>query len=382
MKKIDFIFISLTSWDWHFQREQHLASGFAKRGHKVLFIDSPISISSFIKDIKKKIGRKKLVRALDIFEIEKNLFLHSPVNIISARHKPQIQEILNKILIKNINRVIKKLNFKNVVIFASTPVADLFIDNIKKDLVCFDLIDEYKGYNSASLDLITSNLEKKLIKKSDIIFCTAHKLFTRTKTKHNKVYLVPNAVDIKKYKTVFPVKTNNKVPVIGFVGYLEPVIWNLNLLEYVIKQRHNYKFVFVGLYNKDAERFKKYINVQMTGRVNFNELINNLKKFDVCLIPFNKNELIECINPVKMYEYLATGKPIVSTNLTEPSKFSNLIYITDSKEEFVKKIDTVLIENDKKLAVERIKTASENNWDNRVEQILSIIANYQLMPEK
>jgi hypothetical protein len=376
MRNLNFVFLSLTSWDWHFQREQQLAVGFAKRGHRVLFIDSPISLSSFFKDVKNKRGEKKFLRIVDVYQIEKNLYLHSPVNVISARHKPDLQKILNKIHIININRIIRKLNLKKIIFFPSTPLAALFVDNIRKDLVCFDLIDEYRGYNPFNLDLNSSNLEKDLIRNSDIILCTAIKLYERTRNIHNNVHLIPNAVDIKKYENIFPVKTNNERPVIGFIGYLEPIIWDLELLEYTIRKLKNYEFVFVGLYNKDAEKFKKYSNVNMTGRISFHNLINNLKKFDVCLIPFNKNELIECINPVKMYEYLATGKPIVSTELPEPARYNDVIYIAKDKEEFVEKIEFALQEKDENLVKKRIQIAKENTWDKRVEEILNIIQRF------
>lgn len=366
--KFDFIFISLTSWDWHFQREQHLACNFAKRGHKVLYIDSPISISSLIQDLYRRKTFNRLKRIFNPIEVKKNLFVYSPIVFISARTKHTLQKISNYFLLSKIKKFIKRLNFNNIIYRTSTPIGEYFVGKLNEKLTCFDILDRYPKHQL---------LEEKLLKKADIVFCTS-KILLEEKKKFNKnIYLNENACEFRhfnKKSTFNPLGKiiNNNNPIIGFVGSLYEWV-DIDILEYIASIKSNLNLVLIGPYKNIFCKLNTYKNVYLLGRIPYESLPDYINKFDVCVIPFKVTNETDYINPVKMYEYLATGKPIVSTNLPEVRQYSDVIYIAEDKEDFVKKIELALKENNEELCRRRIQIAKENSWDKRVDDILEII---------
>jgi glycosyltransferase involved in cell wall biosynthesis len=105
------------------------------------------------------------------------------------------------------------------------------------------------------------------------------------------------------------------------------------------------------------------------------DLAGYLGYFDVCIIPFVLNDLIRNTNPVKFYEYISSGKPVVSVRLPELEVYSDICYLADTKEEFSNCIKKSL-EEESILKEKRMKVARENSWDERVEEILKLIYNH------
>jgi len=103
----------------------------------------------------------------------------------------------------------------------------------------------------------------------------------------------------------------------------------------------------------------------------YSELPKYLYDFNVCLIPFKNTQLIHATHPVKIYEYLAAGKPVVTTNLDELKPIADLCYIAKDKEDFLEKLDIALKENDNEHVQKRIKFASKNTWQDRFEILYS-----------
>lgn len=113
------------------------------------------------------------------------------------------------------------------------------------------------------------------------------------------------------------------------------------------------------------------------GIKDYRDLPGYLSCFDVCLIPFKINIVTESANPIKMWEYLATGKPIVSTAIPEVKKFEDIIYIGKNKYDFLNKVERALEEKGLDKIQKRILTAKQNDWNFRVEKIIDLIKNYR-----
>jgi glycosyltransferase involved in cell wall biosynthesis len=103
------------------------------------------------------------------------------------------------------------------------------------------------------------------------------------------------------------------------------------------------------------------------------EVPHYIKAFDVCFIPYAINEETDNLSPLKLYDFMATGRPIVTSNFSAAQEFSEVIYIADSKEHFVHHIETALVEVDNYLFHARRHAASLNTWENRVNQISGLI---------
>ena len=131
-----------------------------------------------------------------------------------------------------------------------------------------------------------------------------------------------------------------------------------------------WNFVLIGrIESARILELKSLPNVSLPGEIPYAELPARMAAFDVAVIPFVKIPLTLATNPLKLYEYLALGVPIVSTRLPEIEPFGELVYLSDSAEEFARSLELAAAERDPELRARRKAAAAENSWRARCEQL-------------
>ena len=165
-----------------------------------------------------------------------------------------------------------------------------------------------------------------------------------------------------------------KRPVIGFFGLLSEWV-DLELVRKVALQYPDATVLLVGRASADVSLFHDIPNVFVLGFRDFDALPAYLRIFDVCIIPFHLTELVDAVDPIKLREYLCAGKPVVTTNFREARKFSDLIYIGRSHDEFIQKVGCALMECDPCIVQKRISTVRDDDWPNKIRLISSIVFN-------
>ncbi|TLV02595.1 glycosyltransferase family protein [Dyadobacter luticola] len=226
--------------------------------------------------------------------------------------------------------------------------------------------------------------ENVLLRKSDIVFCTSRQLYVQSKKLNPNTFFVPNAADIthsqKALNEKLPlaaVLANIPKPVIGYFGNIERRM-DYVMLEAVIKLNPDKSFVFVGPSDKSyiPEWFFSAKNVFFTGSVPYSEMPAVIKGFDVALLPFKKDEVSATIFPLKLFEYLGAGKPLVSINFNDDLKefTGDTVPYCGDPESFSKAISDALNHDTEAKRKERIRVAADNTWEKRVEQIADLLA--------
>ncbi|ODS39747.1 MAG: hypothetical protein A7315_10550 [Candidatus Altiarchaeales archaeon WOR_SM1_79] len=124
-------------------------------------------------------------------------------------------------------------------------------------------------------------------------------------------------------------------------------------------------------FGSDTGKLKKFHNVHFLGEKQYSEIPRYLYWFDVCIIPFKLIPLIEATHPVKFFEYLSSGKPAVSVKLPELLPYKDLCYLAEDKEDFLKKIEMSLKEDDPEIKRMRIDFAKSNTWEDRYKTLAS-----------
>jgi glycosyltransferase involved in cell wall biosynthesis len=221
-----------------------------------------------------------------------------------------------------------------------------------------------------------------LLEKADLVTATADKLFQQAREKvEGRLILNPNAVDVMHFSRTIsePPKdiahiVDNKKPIIGYYGALAE--WfDYDLLKY-LAENTDYNYVMIGpdYDNSMHEHGLDLIsNIYILGPRKYEDLPCYLQFFDVAIIPFKINKITESTSPVKLFEYMAGGKPIVTTAMHECKKYKSVL-IAESKEDFIKKIEQAIkLKNSKEYIRLLEKEASENTWDARVKEILKSI---------
>jgi teichuronic acid biosynthesis glycosyltransferase TuaH len=369
-----------------------LAREFAKNNNKVYYIDYPFTTKDALraKGSESYEARKKAFKRINngILETDiPNLKIVVVPPLWSLHFLPEgkLYRILlrfnEKTIAKTINQIVEKEKIENFIYINSWvfhyPNVSKYIKSTLRIYHCIDplVMDYDKKHGILS--------EQELIKNSDMVICTSKKLQEEKKKFHPKTHFVSNAADIKhsilatnKNLPVHKAVSQFKKPVIGYFGSIEKRI-DYEMMKDVIEKNKDKNFVFAGPVAKEwvPASFLELENVHFIGRIPYDEMPSVLKCFDVAIIPFRKYEDSSTVFPMKLFEYLGAGKPVVSTDFNpDLENFTNdLVAYCSNAEEFSAAINKALKKDNEFLQQERIELASNHTWESRAAAIEELI---------
>lgn len=286
---------------------------------------------------------------------------------IEQKHPNGIEFLTDHLILANGMNVNDAISFarswypySKVGIYYSYPPQSPHIRSGNQDFVIFDSLDEpvhefahwLPDYESA-------------VRNADIVMTSSVSLYNRASQYRNDVVLVPNGCDYDHFaqiqNTTF--KTKNK-KVVGFVGAVATWLdWELiRMISYLPLV----ELVFVGpLYGLNSPLQRP--NIKYLGHVPYDQIPKKITEFDVCLIPFLLNDMTKGVNPIKFWEYLATGKPVISTALPEVLN-TGLATIIDHKN-----YATAQICDSYSDRINRMEYAKKNSWNERAKRMIEVI---------
>lgn len=380
----DIVCISSSNWDHPWGSKQQIMSRISL-GNRVLYVEYQASFFH--------IYRPFLTKRLSAFfgrlnKITDNLYIYTPPLCLLpfGYYIRFINKINQKILAIFILKQTKKLNFKNPILWVYVPLAIDLIKYFKKSMVIYHCIADFIYEKSSQIRKNTIRImEKELVNCADIIIAMTEGLRDRFKDLNPNVYYLPSAVDFEYFYKKFSEDSKSpedlkgiKKPILGMVGYLDATVTDLKLLEYLCVSRPDWSLVLIGPIFRDNSFFKalrKRDNVYYLGGKRHADIPSYIKFFDVCLVPYKKNNFMQNVSPLKLYEYLALGKPVVSTNFFKKDTYDGLIETADTKEDFLTCIEKLLLEEDSGRIKRRLDLARENSWDKRLETVSRLISN-------
>lgn len=229
----------------------------------------------------------------------------------------------------------------------------------------------------------------KIPDEFDKVFINNKTLKSKLYKNQNNIFFIPNGVDTKHYinykKTTNDIKNeidgkiknNANRKIVGYMGVISDDRVDYELCEYLIKSNPELLFIFAGpiLPGFPHEQLiNSYTNVKFIGTVYFEQLPYLFSKFNVCIIPHKLSDFIQSMDPKKLYEYLAAGKPIVTTPVSGTENFKDIIKITSDKVMFSKYIINSIHENSDDMIQIRQNIAAQHDWSFRFKEINDIIS--------
>lgn len=292
---------------------------------------------------------------------------------------------INNILIKRqCLAIIHRLKLSPYILWIGSPMAAVLPDLLEPMMTVYNPVDRYHAFSFVDADKILSS-EHKLAKKANVILCTSEAIKNDLLPFNSHTYNVSHGVDFRHFNSALSIREapedikRIKKPVLGYFGGLSERV-DYRILSALAEAFESATILLIGPRLTDMSRIEKYPNVHILGRKDLNDLPLYLKEFDVCLIPYHVNELMEGVDPIKLKEYFCTGKPVVSTDLPEVRKYGSLVYVGKDEQDFIAKVRAALDENNGRIKSLRIKKAKESDWAVKIEEISNVVQG--AMPER
>ena len=225
--------------------------------------------------------------------------------------------------------------------------------------------------------------ENELVAKSDLVICTSRMLYEEKLKQNKNTYFIPNAADITQSSKALDKAlalsihfSGLKRPVIGYAGSIERRI-DYALIKELTEANMDKSFVFAGPLMPEfvPEWFLNTANIYYIGRLPFEEMPGLIKGFDVAIIPFKKDAVSRTIFPLKLFEYLGAGKPVVASNFNPDLKdfTHDVVTYCDDANSFSIAIEQALKSENPNLIQDRLNVAKQNTWERRGEEIAELI---------
>lgn len=347
----DILCFPIIDWGFRFQRPQQLMSCFADRGHRVFYV-----APSFIQAGESHLVRKKRENLYEVW-------LRGPQRNV---YRDTLDSRAAVELFESINEFRRDFALGATVSFVQLPFWAPLVLKTRDSFgwpVIYDCMDYHAGFSTNSDEMLIQ--ENALFSKSDLVVVSSTFLELEARRHRDDVLVVRNACDYVYFSEAPP--SRNERPVVGYYGAIAD--WFDSDLVADLAVRHpEWDFVLVGsTYKANTSRLLELDNLVLTGEKPYSEIRDWLGRFDVTILPFKRTALTEATNPVKAYEILASGRPLVSVPLPEMQALAPFVRLAATVQEFEREIDAALKENGNELRSQRKQFARENTWDNRVD---------------
>lgn len=355
---VDLLCFSHLRWGFVFQRPNHLLTRFSKH-QRVFFIEEPI-----FQDEDDK---------LHIENYNENLYVVTP----HLKHRENGEEVV-KTLKKTISSLMLQMQVKRYYSWYYTPMALPFTNHLNPELVIYDCMDELSAFKFAPPELTL--LEKQLFQKADIVFTGGHSIYESKKNAHHNIYSFPSSIDKAHFGKARKIRKDpedqKNIPHarFGFFGVIDER-FDIDMIDAVAKAKPDWHFVLLGPVVKiDPATLPKHPNVHFLGGKKYEELPNYIAGWDLALIPFAINESTRFISPTKTPEYLAAGKPVISTpirDVVSPYGKNNLVHIVNDAAEFIAAAEVELAKKRRSAWIKKVDEFLEgNSWDRTWSQMV------------
>lgn len=391
MKNKDFIITSLQSWDIPIGSN---AIDIAKQiavDNRVLYVNSPLDMMTLYRNKPTAETRHRLEvlkkQTSPIRKISGNLWvLDLPFYVWSVNGLPDgflfdfFNKLNNKKIFNYTRKVAAELNFSNPIHLIDN---DIYRSYYSKETLGSSLSVYYRRDNVqpyAYWKKHAVRLEPKLIEKSDLVVCNSAQLAEYAQSFNTKSFDVGQGVDLSAYNTAIPFDVPEAIqsipgPRIGYIGDINSMRLDADLIYELAKSKPAYSFVMIGNQDKvfAAHALHNLKNVYFTGSIPKNKVPEYMHSLDVCLNPQLVNEITIGNYPRKVDEYLALGKPVIATRTKTMELFKDHVYLCNSLDDYKQAVENALLENTEAKKKERIQFARSHSWQNNVNMIYKSI---------
>ncbi len=355
----DVVCFSIVEWEFLFQRPQQLLSRLADLGHRVFYVSQFLEPAPGAPEVHRLRPRVYALR------------LHgSAARLFSG----ELTSTDAEAVFASLAMLGEREGIASAVSVVHQPFWWPVAERARRALgwkVLYDCMDDHASFltNASAVE----GVERGILGSADGVVVSSRALEARARLAGRRVTLVPNGCDVEYFSTVTR-RSRGARPTVGFYGCIAD--WfDSDLVADVAQRRPEWDFLLIGpTYLADLTRLPALPNVSFPGVVPYGELVGRIDGVDVFILPFRRTSLTMAANPVKAYEIMATGRPLVSVPLPELEPFGDLVRFGTGPAEFEERIDEALREDDPAIAERRRAFARRNSWDARALQLEELVS--------
>jgi glycosyltransferase involved in cell wall biosynthesis len=372
----DVVFLAIGDWRWRYQRPQHLVTRWSVRGHRVFYI-----VPNFAPAVNPKFHRKPSHQRYSISTIQDNVFeayLGADWGLSPLNDRPTESDVVD--LYVSIETIKRDFKIEAAIIIVELPFWASIAIKLKQEFgwfLVYDCVDRHYGVFPLAHAMLSE--ETRLAREADLVTATS-RLIQKDMLKINpSVALIPNGVDIAHFSREQPAAVLDPIdfhhPTICYIGNLANR-FNKRMVYEAAKRRSDWRFLLIGSGELRIDELNRLPNVLAIGEKPYSELPGYLQQSHVCIIPYRGLSWTAATNPVKFYEYMAAGKPVVATELPELQPYQDYFYLARNEDEFVAAIQQAINEDNLEKQASRRMFASQFSWDLRFDDLYQAIKNH------
>lgn len=379
MARIDVLCFGGEDW-WYHNRghiDMQLMRRFAGKG-KALYINSivmqKLNIGQGRKFIQRFVRKTRSVLT-GLKKADENFWIYSPFSL-PVQHISWAKPLNEMLLRSQIGYIKHRIKMEIPVVWVACPPAcDMAIKMEKKKMV-YQRTDRFEDFPGVDVETV-KKFDHKLKTNADLTIFVNHKLYEEEAEQCKKAFYLDHGVDFEMFASQIlnngePSEISDiPKPIIGFIGSIDDCNPDIDFLKKVTELLPDMSFVVIGREQKDCSALKARKNVRMLGQKPYELVPEYGKRFDVALLPLRQSRWAEAVNPLKLKEYLAMGKPVVSTPFPQLREYLDIVYEAKTPKVFAECIKRAISEDCPELISKRREKVKNSSWDSKAELVMN-----------